>query len=84
MSYPIWKHHAVHGEVLVRSKEEHAALGDGWSDDSSVWRKHLLQDAANEIAAEEIIEPVAEVKEEKVEEIAEVKPVKKAGKKASK
>lgn len=80
MSYPIWKHHAEHGEILVRSKEEHAALGEGWGDDSSVWRKHLLQDAANEA----IVESVAEVKEEKVEEIAEVKSSKKAGKKASK
>lgn len=84
MIYPIWKHHAQHGAVLVRTKEEHAALGEGWSDDSSVWRKHLLQDAANEVMAEEIIEAVTEVKEEKIEEIAEAKPVKKAGKKVSK
>ena len=84
MSYPIWTHHAVHGGVLVRTKEELAALGEGWGDDSAVWRKHLLQDAANEVMAEEIIEPVAEVKDEKVEEIAEAKPVKKAGKKVSK
>lgn len=60
MTYPIWKHHAQHGEILVRSKEELAALGEGWGDDSSVWRSHLL-----EVEAVEVKEM-----EEKVEEIA--------------
>ena len=42
MDFPKWKHHAEHGGKLVKSKEDFEALGEGWGDDSSVWRPHLL------------------------------------------
>jgi hypothetical protein len=41
--YPRWKHHAEHGAKLVQSKEHEESLGEGWSDDSAVWRPHLLK-----------------------------------------
>lgn len=82
MHFPIWKHHAEHGEKLVKTQEELASLGEGWSDDSGVWRKHLLTESkAVEVVAEVIEE---KLEEQKVEEIAEVKASKKSGKKASK
>lgn len=42
--YPIWKHHKEYGARLIPNEEHLNALGEGWSDDSSVWRPHLLKE----------------------------------------
>jgi hypothetical protein len=75
MEYPKWKHHAKHGAKLVKSHDDYKALGDGWGDDSAVWRPHLLKADGEEIKSEKVDEILSEVSEES-------KP--KKGRKASK
>jgi hypothetical protein len=61
MEYPRWRHHAKHGGKLVNSEEESKALGEGWGDDSSVWRGHLLRkEEAVEVRLPSGLDPVIE------------------------
>ena len=43
MEYPRWKHHKEHKDKLVHSEDQLKSLGEGWGDDSSVWRPHLVK-----------------------------------------
>ena len=47
--FPIWKHHAIHKDKLVKSQEHLNSLGEGWGDDSSVWRTELVEKDHDEI-----------------------------------
>lgn len=61
--YPRWVHHKELKGMLVSSKAEQEALGDGWGEDSAVWRE-VPEEKAEEIAKEEIPEASGVVAEE--------------------
>jgi hypothetical protein len=63
MSYPKWKHHAKHGQKLVESHEEFEALGEGWGDESHVWRQHLLEKP--ELSETKVDEVLSEIEKPK-------------------
>ena len=61
MDYPKWKHHKEHKAKLVQSEEHFKSLGEGWGDDSSVWRPHLIKpEFVSEEKADAILAEVAE------------------------
>lgn len=82
--YPRWVHHAKQGGKLVHNKEQEKALGEGWGDDSSVWRPHLIRDdvyegdVVEEAKADEVLVKAVEKAEAQAEQ-AKKKPGRPAG-----
>lgn len=58
--YPRWVHHKEHKDKLVKSAQEREALGEGWGDDSSVWRSQESE-KKDEVQQDEQIESISEL-----------------------
>lgn len=64
--FPRWVHHKEHKDKLVHSAQDLKSLGEGWGNDSSVWREKSESIAIEELQGAEVAQlPAPAIEEQK-------------------